>query len=67
MPLSTQSAQIRFGGLLLLFKKKKKKDTTLGGDGKAGMDLGGVREDEREVNVIKIYFIYMHAYKISKE
>lgn len=47
--------------------KKKKKDTTLGGDGKAGMDLGGVREDEREVNVIKTYFIYMHAYKISKE
>lgn len=64
MPLSTQSAQLN--GLLLLFKKKKK-DTTLGGDGKAGMDLGGVREDEREVNVIKTYFIYMHAYKISKE
>lgn len=49
------------------YSLKKKKDTTLGGDGKAGMDLGGVREDEREVNVIKTYFIYMHAYKISKE
>lgn len=67
MPLSsTQSAQIRFGGLLLLLKKKKK-DTKLGGDGKAGMDLGGVREDEREVNMIKIYFIYKHACKIFKE
>lgn len=39
----------------------------LGGNDKAGMGLAGVREDERVVNMIKMYLTYMHECKLSKE